>query len=89
MGLAASGLAPVALLGRDLQRDSQPSVYKLQVLLLSTTRLPCPAIHTLQKHVHDQKSPERQSSAVYQETLIHGQLVTNMDPQEILLVLPC
>ncbi|KAJ8395308.1 hypothetical protein AAFF_G00032930 [Aldrovandia affinis] len=40
-------------LWRDLQRDSQPSVYEWQVLPFGTTCSPCCAIYALQRHVHD------------------------------------
>ncbi|KAJ8403170.1 hypothetical protein AAFF_G00353870 [Aldrovandia affinis] len=40
-------------LWRDLQRDSQPSVYEWQVLPFGTTCSACCAIYALQRHVHD------------------------------------
>lgn len=63
-------------LWRDLQRDSQPSVYEWQVLPFGTTCSPCCAIYALQRHVHDYTKPEDAVLCFRRQPLLCGQLAT-------------
>lgn len=58
VGLLPEDRPLLRFLWRDLQRDSQPSVYEWQVLPFGTTCSPCCAIYALQRHVHDHTKPE-------------------------------